>query len=387
MLFSFISFTNWDMHMLVLVCWALATCLTQAAEERIFNVVVLGNTGVGKSSLMNMFVQNPNLFKVGHSAMSETQLASVQECRFLGKKNGLKMRLIDTQGLSDTGGDKKDMDHIKNMVEIIRKLGYIDLFIICFDGTNPRFTAYAQSTVSLFSQIFPDFLAHSVILFNKWKNPDDSKRANLEREYQKKFKDVFHYPKIPCYFLDSNFYLKEKRWNDAGVLVESFLHPNIQERSLSKVIQLGTFLNLKKNRCDVKNIKPVHTVFSALQLKTKEAQAQLKKERDAFDKKMTNMNEANQKAMAEARKRSDEQIKTLKEDVAKANRQKKSGFLNLIRFIGRRWRSVSVGSIIALCINVDIGKSALKNTKQKNTTTWTKREIPFILSQNNTIVS
>ena len=231
--------------MFFLVCSALLVC-SVAAEDRIFNVVVLGNTGVGKSSLMNMFAQNPNLFKVGHSAMSETQLASTQECRFLGKKEGFRMRLIDTQGLSDTGGDEKDMDHIKNMVDIIRKLEYIDLFIICFDGTNPRFTAYAQSTVSLFSQIFPDFLAHSVILFNKWKTPDDDKRNALEAEYQKKINDDFHYANIPCFFLDSNFYLKEKRWNDKGDMVESFLPPKVQERSLSKVIQLGAFLAVKK---------------------------------------------------------------------------------------------------------------------------------------------
>ena len=336
-------------RMFILVCLAIVVSLTHA-EDRIFNIVVLGNTGVGKSSLMNMFAQNANLFKVGHSAASETQLASTQECRFLGKEEGFRMRLIDTQGLSDTGGDKRDMDHIKNMVELIRKLEYIDLFIICFDGTNPRFTAYAQSTVSLFSQIFPDFLAHSVILFNKWKTPDDEKRANLEREYQQRINDDFHYPKIPCYFLDSNFYLKEKRWNDEGELVESFLHPNIQARSLSKVIQLGTYINLKAERCDVKNIKPVNTVFTDLQLKTEEAQNQLKKEREEFDQKMTVMNEANQKAMAEAQKKSDEQIAKLKEEVARANKAKKSGFLNIIPFIGPAVAS------IADAINPNFGK-------------------------------
>ena len=317
-------------------CLAFVVCSTQAAGVQIFNVVVLGNTGVGKSSLMNMLAQNESLFKVGHSAASETQLALVKECRFLGKKDGFRMRLIDTQGLSDSGGDKRDMDHIKNMVDSIRKLEYIDLFIICFDGTNPRFTAYAQSTVSLFSQIFPDFLAHSVVLFNKWKNPDDSKRANLEREYQKKINDDFHYPNIPVYFVDSHFYLKEMRWNDEGEMVESYLHPNIQERSLSKVIQLGTYINLKSNRCDVKNIKPANTAITDLKLQTKEAKAKLEKDRVAFEKKMTEMNQANQRALAEAQRKSDEQIAKLKADLERANRQRGGGgfgFLSIIPFL------------------------------------------------------
>ena len=60
------------------------------------------------------------------------------------------------------------MENIQNMVQRIRELEYIDLFIICFDGANPRFTAYAQSTLSLFSQMFgAKFLSHSVIVFNK----------------------------------------------------------------------------------------------------------------------------------------------------------------------------------------------------------------------------
>ena len=70
----------------------------------------------------------------------------------MGKESNILLRLIDTQGLSDTGGDKTDMVHIKNMVDTIRKLESIDLFLICLDGTNPRFTSYVRGTINLFSQ-------------------------------------------------------------------------------------------------------------------------------------------------------------------------------------------------------------------------------------------
>jgi predicted GTPase len=117
-------------------------------DEYIFNIEVLGNTGVGKSSLCNMLAYNQNAFKVGDEGTSQTQLTSetqltvYKEFKFMGKPDGIKLRLVDTQGLSDTGGDTKDMQHIKNMVERIRELETIDLFLLCLDGMNPRFTAY-----------------------------------------------------------------------------------------------------------------------------------------------------------------------------------------------------------------------------------------------------
>ena len=91
-------------------------------ENSIYNIVVLGNTGVGKSSLLNMLAGNQNAFIVGDEGNSQTQLTSYDVYKFLGKQDGIKLRLVDTQGLSDTGGDKKDMQHIKNMVERIREL-------------------------------------------------------------------------------------------------------------------------------------------------------------------------------------------------------------------------------------------------------------------------
>ena len=115
---------------------------------------MLGNTGVGKSSLLNMLAGNQDAFIVGERACSERQLTVYKEFKFMGKPDGIKLRLVDTQGLSDSGGDTKDMDHIKNMVARIRELETIDLFLLCLDGMNPRFTAYVQSTISLFARHF-----------------------------------------------------------------------------------------------------------------------------------------------------------------------------------------------------------------------------------------
>ena len=123
----------------------------------------MGNTGVGKSALLNMFAGKRDAFQVGNLSASKTQLAESKLFKFMGQEDQIDLRLIDTQGLSDTGGDRTDMEHIKNMVDVIRELDYIDLFIICLDGQNPRFTPYIKETIKLFRNIFPQFLDHSVI--------------------------------------------------------------------------------------------------------------------------------------------------------------------------------------------------------------------------------
>ena len=47
----------------------------------------------------------------------------------------------------------------------------------------------------------------------------------------------------------------------------------------------------------MKNIKAVNTQITDLKNKSKQAQARLKKERQAFEKKMNEMNEANKKTL------------------------------------------------------------------------------------------
>ena len=153
--------------------------VNQATLSEIYNVVVLGNTGVGKSSLLNMFAGNETAFKVGHNALSETQFTTHEVYHLMGKEDYPKTRLVDTQGLSDTGGDKSDMSHIVDMVKQIKELKEIDLFLLCLDGSNPRLTQYVKSIIILFRDIFPDFLSHTVLVFNKWTSPEPDKLNNL----------------------------------------------------------------------------------------------------------------------------------------------------------------------------------------------------------------
>lgn len=210
----------------------------------IYKIVALGNTGVGKSSLLNM-LGNTNEFKVGEDAASQTREVDSKIKFYLGDPNEIKLCLIDTQGLFDPSGDKRDMENIRNMVNSIRRHKSINLFLYCVDEMNPRFTSYIQDTITLFDSIFPNFMEHMVLVFNKSRLENIKNRAMLINQWNDKFTQVLGLPankEIPCIFLDSEISSeKQKEYDD-------------------QIEKLKNIITSKKKVCDVIHIKPKSTV-------------------------------------------------------------------------------------------------------------------------------
>ncbi len=293
--------------------------------KEIYNIVVLGNTGVGKSSLLNMLGGKDDAFVVGDDTESVTQYSNSQVLRFMGKESNILLRLIDTQGLSDTGGDKTDMVHIKNMVDTIRKLESIDLFLICLDGTNPRFTSYVRGTIDLFSQIFPDFLFHSVLVFNKWTTPDIKKLNEQKSKYQELFKSDYDIENMPCFFIDSWYNKKMLRDNDDGTQSIRELHPNIQARTNSQVIELATYLILKETMCDVRLIEPKDTLLTTLEKEKKASEEELKTVVERHNIDFENLKKQHQLAFEHAEKLKEIEVNGLKDKLEWEKQHKGDG--------------------------------------------------------------
>lgn len=88
--------------------------------------LLLGKTGVGKSTLTKILSENPNVV-VGHSLNSQTQETKCYNCEI----DNFKYSLIDTPGYDDSNGnDDKNYGHIKKFLtsEIYKIKGVVLMF-------------------------------------------------------------------------------------------------------------------------------------------------------------------------------------------------------------------------------------------------------------------
>ena len=136
------------------------------------NVVVLGVTGAGKSTLCNVLTgKTPN----GEDEDGFPSSASPNTCTYktVGKRaNWLgnydkPLTICDTPGLGDPSG--RDSLNIVDMVEVLKDIKHVNAFIIVFNGQNPRIDLNLKSILQLFQKIFgKDFINNVIIQFSRW---------------------------------------------------------------------------------------------------------------------------------------------------------------------------------------------------------------------------
>ena len=178
-------------------------------------ILLLGPTGVGKSSLANTLLGHsygPQSFPVGHGTESFTRNISLETGHWLGDSSNQKFSLVDTPGTGDTAN--MDCEHAMTTVKFLKEvIGTIDIIVLMFKGTNPRFDASMQKQLELFESVFGHKMWKNVVTeISFWQY---TKEAIEEREkrhqneefkhndwnevYQKKFNvDI----EIPTIFID-----------------------------------------------------------------------------------------------------------------------------------------------------------------------------------------
>eukprot|EP01103_Thecamoeba_quadrilineata_P007850 TRINITY_DN17670_c0_g1_i1.p1 TRINITY_DN17670_c0_g1~~TRINITY_DN17670_c0_g1_i1.p1 ORF type:complete len:485 (+),score=62.98 TRINITY_DN17670_c0_g1_i1:4-1458(+) len=129
-----------------------------------FSVVVLGETGNGKSQLCN-FLSGSELYPASSGANSKTEETTINVVDVIGL--GRKVRLCDTPGMNDS--ENRDSKHIEKMVTILKQVDDVKAFILVINSEQPRFSDRMKQICKLFRDVFKaDYLVNLCLVFTRW---------------------------------------------------------------------------------------------------------------------------------------------------------------------------------------------------------------------------
>ena len=168
-----------------------------ANNDDISSIIVLGETGTGKSSFCNNLCLQPKCI-VGEGLNSETEKVHGVRCE--GIYNDIL--IIDTPGLNDSNGPEQDVLNINVMNEYIRQNPRIKGIIILLKFTDNRLTGSVKKSLKAFADMFPmnEFWSHVIFILSHFyaNSPEEKQRRKeiLLRNYKQEIKEIMNQTKM-----------------------------------------------------------------------------------------------------------------------------------------------------------------------------------------------
>ena len=241
-------------------------------EENITKILLLGETGVGKTSFTNYLIGKEELLAQGGAKRTTNKIQGRISKRVLYKD----IYIIDTPGFQDTNSeDKKFLEDLRNSFKDINA-GIRAIFIL-LNFNDPKFKDYLRKQIQIYTLLFPiaDFWKHIGIVFTKAyyffpkeeferiKKDLESENGlvnairdfilqctndlNKSRKKSKHFKEIKVPNKLPIFYIDSDLNIEENK------------NPRTKEE-IDKLIKWARnkeyldFQNINKNKIDVNYI-------------------------------------------------------------------------------------------------------------------------------------
>lgn len=308
-------------------------CSLASKEQEIKKVIIIGATGVGKSSLANVLLGRSKTyqgmqfengcFNVGpqidlNTARTTAPCSDVGY--LLGNETKGKMLVVDTPGLGM--GKKEDEKSIEKIVTFLKNdVKSVHLFILCIKQQDNRLSAEVEAMMKVFTIMFGDqFWKNLLLVVTQWSYHSDEiwvrKEAKMTESiystvYNNYFQRHFDVEKdmtVPTAFIDTFF-------DEAGTLEVVKFNENVNflynlscnapifelkdiKTALMEVNSLNSIIDelnnvtmvLQKNIAEQDaEIQIINTQFQGLQNEANEANERARKEKEMLEKTITEM--------------------------------------------------------------------------------------------------
>ena len=194
-------------------------------------IVIIGETGAGKSSLANVLLGRDAQYDGSHSQdgcfkvswnTNDGKGLTTNTCHdvgyWLGNPNSTNVTIIDTPGFGEKmENEQQTIDTLVNVLK--NEIKYIHAFVLTFKGINPpRKTRQLRTMLSIFEKMFgKDFWNHAIMEFTWWKyHPITVKKRTQQKKteeavtnhYNKMLQRMLNLPDsqtLPAVFIDSHY--------------------------------------------------------------------------------------------------------------------------------------------------------------------------------------